>query len=102
MKRWSVSAPVLAMSAVLAVSPLVIAQEATPAADVSVGELRVIGVQAIANNTMVDETTVGGFSGIDYDAVNDRPVEPRAQPRQPHRHVHEDPLVQLVKVHPPV
>jgi hypothetical protein len=60
------------MSALLAVSPLVVAQEATPAADVSIGDLRVIGVQTIENNTLVDETTVGGFSGIDYDAANDR------------------------------
>ena len=72
MKRWSVSAPVLAFSAILAVSPLVVAQDATPEVDHSIGELRVIGVQTIENNTMVDETTVGGLSGIDYDAVNDR------------------------------
>ena len=72
MKRWSLSAPVLAISAILSVSPLAIAQDATPAAEISLGELRVIGTQTIENNTLIDETTVGGLSGIDYDAVNDR------------------------------
>jgi hypothetical protein len=34
------------------------------------GELRVIGVQTVANDLTVDDPVVGGLSGIDYDAAN--------------------------------
>ena len=62
----------LALTAVFALSPLVsLAQEATPAA-LTFDDVRVIGVQTLPNDLTVDDTTVGGLSGIDYDAANDR------------------------------
>jgi hypothetical protein len=35
-------------------------------------ELRLVGVHTLARNLTVDGTRVGGLSGIDYDAANDR------------------------------
>lgn len=72
MKRWVGSAPVLALSALVALSPFVAAQEATPSAQDSLSELRVIGVQTLETDLLFEETMVGGLSGIDYDAVNDQ------------------------------
>ena len=37
----------------------------------SVGSLRLIGEQQLANDLLVDETLVGGLSGLDYDADAD-------------------------------
>jgi hypothetical protein len=62
--RWT-TAVVAAFT--LGGSPAVLAQDATPA-PVTFGSTRVIGVETIANDLMVDETLVGGLSGIDYDA----------------------------------
>jgi hypothetical protein len=63
----------LSIAAVMAVSPVIaVAQEATPEAPVTLGDVRVIGVQTLANDLTVDETTVGGLSGIDYDPETDR------------------------------
>jgi hypothetical protein len=65
--------PALALSAVIALSPAVASgQQATPEAPVSIGEPRVIGVQALLNDLVVDGTLVGGLSGIDYHAASDR------------------------------
>lgn len=44
----------------------------TGGADVSVGSLRLIGEQDLANDLTVDDTLVGGLSGLDYDAATDR------------------------------
>ncbi len=38
----------------------------------SVGSLRLIGEQDLPNDLMVDDTLVGGLSGLDYDAASDR------------------------------
>jgi len=59
----------LALSAVFALSPLVsLAQDATPV-PATFDDVRVIGVQTLANDLTVDDTAVGGLSGIDYDAT---------------------------------
>lgn len=72
MKRWLCSAPVLALSAVVAFSPFVVAQNATPAPEGPLGELRVIGVQTLETDLMFEETMVGGLSGIDFDAASNQ------------------------------
>lgn len=41
-------------------------------ATAEIGAVRVIGIQTVANDLLVDETLVGGLSGIDYDPVADR------------------------------
>ena len=46
------------------------AQEETGLA--SIGSLRLIGEQDLPNDLLVDDTLVGGLSGLDYDAANDR------------------------------
>jgi hypothetical protein len=57
----------------MALSPTVAgAQEATPEAPVTIGQPRVIGVQTLLNDLVVEGTRVGGLSGIDYDAAGDR------------------------------
>ena len=65
---------ILAALGVVAFLPAVVAAQGTPiaspiATEVSteIGSVRVIGVQTIANDLMVDDTLVGGLSGIDYD-----------------------------------
>ena len=42
------------------------------AALASVGSVRLIGEQDLPNDLMVDDTLVGGLSGLDYDAASDR------------------------------
>jgi hypothetical protein len=37
-----------------------------------IGAVRVIGIQTVANDLMVEDTLVGGISGIDYDAETGR------------------------------
>ena len=61
------SAAALTLSAcggsdIAAVSPV--------SADITVSSLRLIGTQVIPSRTAFASTTVGGLSGIDYDAVN--------------------------------
>jgi hypothetical protein len=46
------------------------AQVATPEAPISIGEPRVIGIQTLANDLTIDDTLVGGLSGIDYDPAS--------------------------------
>jgi len=74
MKHSVTSFSAWAISAMCACSPLVsLAQStpaATPSAPVTVGDVRVIGSQTVPNDLMVDNTLVGGLSGIDYDAVD--------------------------------
>jgi hypothetical protein len=45
---------------------------APPAQDITVSSLRLIGTQVIPSRTIFESTTVGGLSGIDYDAANKR------------------------------
>jgi len=74
MKRSVVSFSAFTISAICAFSPLVsLAQStpaATPTAPVTVGDVRVIGSQTVPNDLMVDNTLVGGLSGIDYNAAD--------------------------------
>jgi hypothetical protein len=73
MKQRSVSLGGLALAAIMAFSPLVVtAQEATPEAPISIGEARVIGMQILPNDLLVDDTLVGGLSSIDYDPATDQ------------------------------
>ncbi len=41
-------------------------------ADITVSSLRLIGTQIILSRTLFESTTIGGLSGIDYDAANKR------------------------------
>jgi len=64
----------LALAAIMAVSPLVtVAQEATPAGNAGdIGGARVIGMQIVPNDLVVDDTLVGGLSSIDYNPETDQ------------------------------
>lgn len=44
----------------------------SPNAEITVSSLRLIGTQIIPSRTQFESTTVGGLSGIDYDAGNSR------------------------------
>jgi hypothetical protein len=58
----------LALAAIMAVSPLVtVAQQATPVSNAGdIGSAKVIGMEILPNDLMVDDTLVGGLSSIDY------------------------------------
>ena len=72
LNRRQLAIPVAAaiLSAAVAVPALVPAQDATT--ERSVGSLRLIGEQQLPNDLMVDDTLVGGLSGLDYDPESDR------------------------------
>ena len=54
------------------VLPGVATAQGDPAGITSVGSLRLIGEQDLPNDLMVDDTLVGGLSGLDYNPVTDR------------------------------
>ena len=68
MKHRRISWSGLGLAAIMAVSPLLAgAQEATPVDNTGdIGTARVIGMQVVPNDLMVDDTLVGGLSSIDY------------------------------------
>jgi hypothetical protein len=77
------SLPALSLVAVLAGGTLAaslpaLAQDATPVAGTpatgtaGIGSLRLIGEQQLPNDLLVDDTLVGGLSGLDYDPETDR------------------------------
>jgi len=63
----SVSALILAV--IMTIVPVMVsAQVATPEIPTAdIGHARVIGMQVVPNDLMVDDTLVGGLSGLDYD-----------------------------------
>ncbi|HEV2529454.1 MAG TPA: esterase-like activity of phytase family protein [Thermomicrobiales bacterium] len=71
LNRRHLAIPVTAamLSAVVALPAIVPAQD-TPV-ERSVGTLSLIGEQQLANDLLVDDTLVGGLSGLDYDPETD-------------------------------
>ena len=65
---------VLALLASAALSACGGGDSTSPAADNSVGSLRLIGQQVLPRRSEFGGTVVGGLSGIDYDATNNRYV----------------------------
>jgi hypothetical protein len=55
-----------------AIATTTVTQTVTATADITVSSLRLIGSQVIPSRTDFASTTVGGLSGIDYDATNKR------------------------------
>ena len=74
MTRRQLLATSLVATALLAgnVIPPALATQGDTAGITSVGSLRLIGERDLPNDLMVDDTLVGGLSGLDYDPATDR------------------------------
>ncbi len=70
---------ILSAFGAFALLPMALSAQGTPVASptamettTEIGAVRVIGVQTVANDLVVDDTLVGGLSGIDYDPATGR------------------------------
>ncbi len=68
-RRLAIPVAAVVLSATVALPTLVPAQDADTAPEV--GSLRLIGEQRLPNDLLVDDTLVGGLSGLDYDPETD-------------------------------
>lgn len=73
-RTYSLNVSIIVALLLMLAPAALVAQSGTPiATPVSgdVGEVRVIGVHVLEDGLMIDDTPVGGISGIDYDPQND-------------------------------